>query len=652
MPGFEARKQHSIAYSTNTSEIKDDIPALAACMNEAAFLLWFHALDGEDMVDELVGSGVINVCLIVLDNEDATPLDKSCAAGLLACIARVETSREDVVRGRGAAGNSCATVLHRMLGVGGTQIQQHILVTLRLVSEDTTARTALLRSLDQRLNHLPLYLHLLSNTNTAICSTTALFLHALLHKREDLIGAAVEGGLVTALVAALKAHKTELVCEALAACLLRLVEDRDSWAPLIAAGGICVLVDLLGPPPKSVTSWERQHFRDLIEPEWREGEASGAARRAAAGADAAEEADGAPVGEAAAAAVPAAGAAAKQAIPDASEFGFKAPLPKHKKAGDASIAGGALDGGGRAGNSTARSSKSTWETGAGTDSLTGDKQGGGTGPKAATQLQPPPILFSVNSAGLKWQPLNSWATQASAAGCLYHLAQDATHCREMIARLASHRVVPVLLSIMGGGGKAEAGAKKKKSKGVVLSSEALAAASNVTGLLKFLALENISRYRIAKLGAVPALISIYHDSSRLLLRRNAQVVLTNLALLAENGQMLMDAGLPEEFLVQVPMRLTPDEVDTLLADFPDCRLLPRARPEMVEDRYGRRHLAMTLQSHPHHAAPGAPQSLLGVAGFPATARAVGSSTLTEHELSGVPAAARCKVVYRHRYPPL
>lgn len=29
---FETRKQHSIAYKTNTSEIKDDIPALAACM--------------------------------------------------------------------------------------------------------------------------------------------------------------------------------------------------------------------------------------------------------------------------------------------------------------------------------------------------------------------------------------------------------------------------------------------------------------------------------------------------------------------------------------------------------------------------------------------------------------------------------------------
>lgn len=58
----------------------------------------------------------------------------------------------------------------------------------------------------------------------------------LFPQREDLIGAAVEGGLVTALVSALKAHKTELVCEAIACCLLGLVEDHDSWAPLIAAG--------------------------------------------------------------------------------------------------------------------------------------------------------------------------------------------------------------------------------------------------------------------------------------------------------------------------------------------------------------------------------------------------------------------------------
>lgn len=51
------------------------------------------------------------------------------------------------------------------------------------------------------------------------------------------------------------------------------------------------------------------------------------------------------------------------------------------------------------------------------------------------------------------------------------------------------------------------------------------------------------------------------------------------------------------------MRLTPDEVDIILTDFPDCGLIPRTRPEMVEDRYGRRHLTMTLRNDPHQ--PGA-----------------------------------------------
>lgn len=80
------------------------------------------------------------------------------------------------------------------------------------------------------------------------------------------------------------------------------------------------MVDLLGPPPKSVISWERQHFRDLVEPKWREEEERREAKGAAAagGADAAVEAAAALVGEAAAAAVLAAEAAAKQAILDVS----------------------------------------------------------------------------------------------------------------------------------------------------------------------------------------------------------------------------------------------------------------------------------------------------------------------------------------------
>ena len=35
-----------------------------------------------------------------------------------------------------------------------------------------------------------------------------------------------------------------------------------------------------------------------------------------------------------------------------------------------------------------------------------------------------------------------------------------------------------------------------------------------------------------------------------------QMVLANIAMLAENGQVLLDSKLPEEFLVAVPMRLS------------------------------------------------------------------------------------------------
>ena len=43
----------------------------------------------------------------------------------------------------------------------------------------------------------------------------------------------------------------------------------------------------------------------------------------------------------------------------------------------------------------------------------------------------------------------------------------------------------------------------------------------------------------------------------------SQVVLSNIAMLAENGQCLLDSKLPEEFLVPVPMRLSEVRSGTL-----------------------------------------------------------------------------------------
>ena len=48
----------------------------------AAFLLWYHALEGgEEMVAEMASNNIINICLTIMDSVDASTVDKSCAAG-------------------------------------------------------------------------------------------------------------------------------------------------------------------------------------------------------------------------------------------------------------------------------------------------------------------------------------------------------------------------------------------------------------------------------------------------------------------------------------------------------------------------------------------------------------------------------------------
>mmetsp|Transcript_17278 Transcript_17278/g.51933 ORF Transcript_17278/g.51933 Transcript_17278/m.51933 type:complete len:112 (+) Transcript_17278:1430-1765(+) len=83
---------------------------------------------------------------------------------------------------------------------------------------------------------------------------------------------------------------------------------------------------------------------------------------------------------------------------------------------------------------------------------------------------------------------------------------------------------------------------------------------------------NANRYRVAQIGAASLLIPLYEECMDTLLRRNAQTVLANIAMLAENGQVLLDSKLPEEFLVPVPMRLSKDEVNQLTIEFPTSTL--------------------------------------------------------------------------------
>lgn len=109
--------------------------------------------------------------------------------------------------------------------------------------------------------------------------------------------------------------------------------------------------------------------------------------------------------------------------------------------------------------------------------------------------------------------------------------------------------------------------QKAKKKGLKLEPEQEAALVNITGCLKFLSTSNMDRYRIAKLGAVPGLICLHENAERLILRRNAQVTLNNLAMLADISSILNGAGMSDEFSVTVPMKLEEDEIEQLKKEF-------------------------------------------------------------------------------------
>ena len=197
-----------------------------------------------------------------------------------------------------------------------------------------------------------------------------------------------------------------------------------------------------------------------------------------------------------------------------------------------------------------------------------------TGPASESKSDTPEPeiknLLSINSSGLKWGTSITLPTISAAAGCLYELSRNNDYMHYISRRLAAARLCPLIQVIL----QADGDAKKKKGgkkKGMALSDEQLEALTNVTGCLKFLTMVNTNRYRVAQLGATKILKQIYEECGQsplsLSLRRNAQSILSNIAMLKENGQVLLDSKLPSEFLVAVPLKLSEDEASQLNIEF-------------------------------------------------------------------------------------
>ncbi|WIA30746.1 hypothetical protein OEZ86_000812 [Tetradesmus obliquus] len=188
--------------------------------------------------------------------------------------------------------------------------------------------------------------------------------------------------------------------------------------------------------------------------------------------------------------------------------------------------------------------------------------------------QPTQPLLCKNSTALKWQGPVPDATRAAVAGVLSELVQLPQLCRAVHDRLGASRLSALLAAMKaiaeGGGGKGVKSKKKKKGGSLTLTPENEAYLCNVCVCLKFMtAAENADCYRVAAAGCLPALVQLAAGSKQTRLRQSAKAVLSQAALLAEVHDLVQQAEVPEELLVQAPLKLVDEELKQLLLEFPD-----------------------------------------------------------------------------------
>ncbi|KAG2450611.1 hypothetical protein HYH02_004451 [Chlamydomonas schloesseri] len=659
----DERKKRGVFYETCTSTFKDDFPTLVKCLKandpisnphtrqEAGFLLWHHALEGED-VGGLVSGGVIPACLTCLDAWDVSITDKGCCAGiLLALVADNEELAETALKARAtSSSNTCLEILHSVVMLrDATNARAYAAKALHALARHATA--PFLRSLTASADAapassgsggagggggggplsvvLPMYLSVWGGADqkdAVVIAALAGVVIQLTNEKPDLAVPVVEAGGVEALLGVLQRQKSEAVGTAVAALLARLVPNVEG-APqrLVEAGGIALLADVIGPPPRSIVTWEQHTLADLAAAEAAAsalaaspsstslgrgpGEAGGTGMPTAgtpkggAGGKSSNSGQAEPASPSGAAApttsglktrfsrdvtkdvaglnLGAAGAAAAadtaQGTP-AQVTGYGTPVPPVRVQLPLVIPGlahssGTGGGGSRAaspGLSPQPSSYSLFAAEASSMSVattaTGLAGGGRGGAAAGPPALPHPTDFSTNRSAIRWILLPGLDLASYAAACLAAVLHNPEWLAQVDRRLVTHRILAQVKAVAAP--KPAPEGKKKSKKGLTLSPEQSAALTRLLGVVKLLATTNTNRYRIAHLEALPALLVLYDEGPDYLLRNHCQNILVNVAVLAENGRKLLDAKMPEEFLVTNPMRLTADERVGLRCEFP------------------------------------------------------------------------------------
>ncbi|KAK9804321.1 hypothetical protein WJX72_006505 [[Myrmecia] bisecta] len=588
-----SKTDQGIRYDASTSEIKDDLTALASCLKsgtgqlsrqEAGFLLWFHALQGPETRQEVAAAGAVSACLTVLDHSETTAAERNCAVGVLHNLAQEDENRDAIARGKSQKGNCCLKVLTDFVRECTTTARPNATGAIRQLAESAVARSQLLKSVQQEVDW-PVYVNIIQEfgSGTKSRAEMATCCRFLFTGRDDLKAEAGEAGLAAALLKMMQEVKNEAAMQAATGCLWRLLSEESNWRRAAEAGAIRVLVDLIGPPPPRIVELAQMPTpRTLAQAKASQAAARQRLTRMAKEALAKEAVATPPITPCTPASragtgegharlgstserMGSAAASSRSASPDPD------PLSRSQRRN------GVFSGRDRVTGTRLGTDKMTVLTDQSESMMLEAAEEDDENPDegdAELQLQSEEaeertvseeLPLGQCTAGIGWGARLGIETRANAAGCLGWLAAKEVYCVAISQRAGVQRLVPFLQSVMASIN--DAGNKKAKKKALVLDPLQEQALVNITGALRLLTNLDTNKVRVLKLGALSKLVQLYQDAGRTKIRMNARQIISNMAMLAENGQELAGQGVPEEFLSSAPMHLDKDDIEELKLEF-------------------------------------------------------------------------------------
>ncbi|KAI8465227.1 MAG: hypothetical protein J3K34DRAFT_488565 [Monoraphidium minutum] len=620
-----AGKGGAAVYAASQSEIKDDLPALVACLRtgkgqltrqEAALLLLHHAT-GAGAHADLLAAGAVNACLGVLDAAAAASVgggggsgpEATAAASILLQLSKPgdPATCEAIAKGKGAA-----AALYRWLGRERDAAGRAAAQLLAALAAEPLSRAALMKGLEGG----PPWGLYASVLDAACCHDVAChaadLVRSLVRERPELAEAAGAAGLLGALLSAARRHKSAAAAGAAAAGLRAMLEGAGGAANrarvMAMPDAVRVLVDLLGPPPAAAVAWEQTTYAHMLDPSAPPkpppppppprtpppAPQAGGSRLSGSGSGCREgspphHAPGSGVRRVALAEPPGSPGAGGDAEGEG-DPGAQKLRPRGDGSGISHVGSLQRTRSARGARASARGHHPD-----GAPQLPGELQPvapplAAGKPPPPPPLEPPGPLLCRSSVALKWDGPVPPASRAAAAGCLRALAEGSeAACALMGARLAAPRLAALVAGAVEGAAApgAGAGAKKAKKKGLSLDPDTTAMLAAAVDTAPHAGANALARVA-ATPKALAAVVTLCEEAEDGPLRRSAKALAAQAALLAEAEPAAEAAGVPPELTpgpAAAPMRLTAAEARALAAEYPGLlaggQLPPRAEEAAV-----------------------------------------------------------------------